>query len=76
MQQFGEMADPQNLDALEQNPRELGRRFRKMSEEIGEDVGPQFNEVVDRLEKGQSTDEIEKSMPDYTQASVSQSDDE
>ncbi len=68
MQQFSELADPQHLDEMEQNPQELGRRMRRMSEEIGEDVGPQFNEVVDRLERGQSTGEIEKSLPGYTQA--------
>ena len=30
----------------------------------GEDLPPEFNEVVDRLEKGQSPEEIEKSIPD------------
>jgi hypothetical protein len=35
-----------------------------MSDEMGEDLGPEFDEVVDRLEKGQSPEEIESSMPD------------
>jgi hypothetical protein len=38
--------------------------MRKMSKEAGEDLGPEFNEVIDRLESGQSPEEIEKSLPD------------
>lgn len=48
----------------EEDPRALGRFMRKMSNEMGEDLGEEFDEVVDRLEKGQSPDEIEKDMPD------------
>ncbi len=75
IRQFSELADPQQLDSLEKNPHELGRRMRKLSQEIGEDVGAQFNEVVDRLEQGQSTEEIENSMPDYTQLNNGQEQD-
>jgi len=35
-----------------------------MSDEIGEDLGPEFDEVVGRLEAGEDPDEIEESMPD------------
>jgi hypothetical protein len=38
--------------------------MRRMSSEIGEEMGPEFNEVVDRLEKGQSADEIEHDLPE------------
>ena len=38
--------------------------MRRMSRELGEDMGPEFDEVVDRLEKGQSPEEIEKDLPD------------
>jgi hypothetical protein len=31
---------------------------------MGEDLPPEFDEVVDRLESGQSPEEIEKSIPD------------
>ncbi|NIW46821.1 MAG: hypothetical protein GWN30_19315, partial [Gammaproteobacteria bacterium] len=31
---------------------------------MGEDLGPEFDEVIDRLEKGQSPDEIEEALPD------------
>jgi hypothetical protein len=38
--------------------------MRQMSDEMGEDLGPEFDEVVDRLERGQSPEEIEKDLPD------------
>jgi hypothetical protein len=58
------LADPSNLDGLDEDPRALGKMMRTMSSEMGEELGPEFNEVVDRLEKGQSPDEIEKALPD------------
>lgn len=58
------LADPGNLDGLEDDPRALGRMMRSMSNEMGEDMGPEFGEVIDRLESGQSPEEIEESMPD------------
>jgi putative FmdB family regulatory protein len=59
-----DLADPAALEGLEDDPQALGRMMRKMSDEMGEDLGPEFDEVVDRLEKGQSPEEIESSMPD------------
>jgi putative FmdB family regulatory protein len=59
-----DMADPSALDGLEDDPRALGRMMRKMSKEVGEDMGPEFNEVIGRLESGQSPEEIEKAIPD------------
>jgi hypothetical protein len=38
--------------------------MREMSSQVGEDMGGEFNEVVGRLERGETPDEIEKSMPD------------
>jgi hypothetical protein len=35
-----------------------------MGNEMGEELPPEFDDVVDRLEKGQSPEEIEKEMPD------------
>ncbi len=53
-----------DMSNLENDPQSLGRMMRKMSNEVGEDMPPEFNEVVGRLEKGESPDQIEKSMPD------------
>ncbi len=59
-----DMADPSSLEGLEDDPRALGKMMRKMSGEMGEELGPEFNEVVDRLEAGQSPEDIEKAIPD------------
>ena len=58
------ISDPGALEGLEDDPKALGRMMRKMSNEMGEDLGPEFSEVVDRLESGQNPEEIEKSLPD------------
>ena len=59
MADFGDFPD---LD--ENDPRSLGRWMRKMSAETGEDLGPEFDEVVGRLEAGESPEKIEESMPE------------
>jgi putative FmdB family regulatory protein len=60
-----QMADPENMAALEDDPRRLGKMMRDMREQVGADDLPgEFDEVVDRLEKGQSPDEIEHDLPD------------
>jgi len=56
--------DPRTLEGLEDDPRALGRMMRQMSKEVGEDMGPEFNEVINRLEAGQHPDQIEKELPD------------
>ncbi len=53
-----------DFEGLENDPQAMGKMMRKMGKEMGEDVPPEFNEVVDRLESGQSPEEIESSMPD------------
>ena len=51
------------IEGLEDDPRELGRAMRKMGKEMGEELPPEFNEVVGRLEAGQSPEEIESAVP-------------
>jgi hypothetical protein len=51
-------------DLDENDPKSLGRWMRKMSEETGEDLGPEFDEVVGRLESGEDPESIERSIPD------------
>lgn len=58
------MADPESMAGLEDDPRALGRMMRQMSHEVGEDMGPEFNEVIGRLESGQSPEQIEQDLPD------------
>ncbi len=59
------LLDDSDLGALDdEDPRALGRFMRKMSREMGEEMGGEFDEVVERLEKGESPEAIEQSMPD------------
>ncbi|HXK58870.1 MAG TPA: zinc ribbon domain-containing protein [Acidobacteriota bacterium] len=57
------MADPDKWGDIDENdPKSMARMMRKMSGELGEDLGPEFNEVVDRLEAGEDPESIEKSL--------------
>ncbi len=67
LESLEDLADPSALEGLEDNPRELGRMMRKMGRELGEDLPPEFDEVVDRLEKGQSPEDIEAALPDLAE---------
>ncbi len=58
------LADPAQLAGLDDDPQTLGKMMRQMSRELGEDMGAEFDEVVDRLEKGQSPEQIERDLPD------------
>jgi putative FmdB family regulatory protein len=61
----GEDVDDAALDDLaDSDPRTMGRMLREMGSETGEDMGPEFEEVVGRLERGESPEDIESSMPD------------
>ena len=56
------MADAEHLD--DNNPRELGRFMRRMTELAGEPVGPEMDEALRRLEAGEDPDRIEDDMGD------------
>lgn len=60
-----DLTDPSALGDLDENdPKSLARWMRRMSAESGEEMPEEFGEVMDRLEAGQSPDEIEQVMPD------------
>lgn len=59
------LADPSNFSGVDENdPRSIGRFMRRMGNEMGEDLGPEFGEVVSRLESGEDPDAIERDFPD------------
>ncbi len=58
------MMDPSALEGMQDDPHAMGRMMRKMGKEMGEDLPPEFDDVVDRLEAGQSPGEIESALPD------------
>jgi putative FmdB family regulatory protein len=70
------LTDPSGLEGLENDPRALGKIMRKMGNEMGEEVPPEFDEVVDRLEAGQSPEDIEKAIPDLEGGAGGAGDDE
>lgn len=59
------LSDPSAFGDVDENdPKSVARFMRKMGDQMGgEDLGPEFNEMVDRLEAGESPEEIEKTMP-------------
>jgi putative FmdB family regulatory protein len=60
-----DLADPSMMaDLDEDDPKSIARWMRRMSSETGEDMPPEFDEVIDRLESGQSPEDIEEAMPD------------
>ena len=56
------MADAESID--ENDPRQLGRLMRRMSEITGEDLGPEMEEAMRRLEAGEDPEKIEEEMGD------------
>lgn len=58
-----DLSDPDALEGLDENPQSMGRMLRKMKSQVGEDAGPEFDEVVGRLESGETPDQIESEMP-------------
>lgn len=59
------LADSNMLGDLDENdPRSMARWMKRMSREMGEDLGDEFHEVVERLEAGESPEDIEDAMPD------------
>ena len=59
-----DFSDPAALAGLENDPKAMGQMMRKMGSELGGEMPPEFGEVVDRLEKGQKPEDIEKDLPD------------
>ena len=56
--------DFSGMDGIKDDPKALARMMRKMGGEMGEDLPAEFNEVVGRLEAGQSPEEIHSILPD------------
>ncbi|MBK7452552.1 MAG: zinc ribbon domain-containing protein [Anaerolineales bacterium] len=63
--------DFSGFEGIEDDPKALGQMMRKMGTEMGEELPPEFDDVVDRLEAGQSPEEIESALPDLGADSTS-----
>jgi|SRR4051794_597486 len=48
-----QLADPSSMGDLDENdPKSVARWARKMGDQVGEDLGEDFHEMVDRIEAG------------------------
>lgn len=57
---FADLEDESTLDELaDADPATLGRFMRRMADETGEDLGEEFNTIVERLERGEDPESIE-----------------
>ena len=64
-QRLEDMSDPSFLGDVDENdPKSMARAMKKMGQQMGEDLPPEFNEITDRLESGEDPESIEKSMPE------------
>ncbi len=63
------LSDPSSFGDVDENdPKSIARFMRKMATEAGEELGPEFDEVVGRLEAGEDPESIEKTMPELGDA--------
>jgi putative FmdB family regulatory protein len=55
----GDMDDLGGMDDVdESDPRSVARWARRMRDEMGEDMGPEFDEMVGRMEAGEMPDDL------------------
>ena len=51
--------DPSSVDGLdESDPKSVARWARRMGDEAGEDLGPEFEDMVSRIERGEDPDSV------------------
>jgi putative FmdB family regulatory protein len=54
-----DLADPSSLGDVDENdPRSVARWARKLGSEVGEDLGDEFHEMVDRMEAGELPEDL------------------
>jgi putative FmdB family regulatory protein len=52
------LGDDAMMDGFDENdPKAMASWARKMQREMGEDMGPEFDEMVERMERGESLDD-------------------
>jgi len=55
--------DESAFDDIDENdPRQMARLMRQMGEEAGEEMGPEFDEMVSRLEAGEDPESVMSGM--------------
>lgn len=62
---FNDMAGDAALDEVdESDPRSVARWARRMRRGLGDEVGPEFDEMMDRMEAGEMPDEVDEGYGD------------
>lgn len=55
-----DLSDPGKFGDLDENdPRSVARWARRMGQEMGEDLGPEFDEMVEKMEAGEMPDDMD-----------------
>jgi putative FmdB family regulatory protein len=55
----GDLDDLGGLDDVDENdPQSIARWARRMKDEVGEDMGPEFDEMVGRIEAGEDPESV------------------
>lgn len=53
------LADPSSFGDVDENdPRSVARWAKRMGREMGEDLGPEFDEMVERMEAGEMPEDL------------------
>jgi putative FmdB family regulatory protein len=54
-----DLDSPSALDGIDENdPQAVARWARQMKDEMGEDLGPEFDDMVDRIEAGEDPESV------------------
>ena len=60
-----ELTDPSALGDVDENdPKSMAQFMRRMGGQMGEDMGPEFDEMVDRMEAGEMPDDVDDNGSD------------
>jgi putative FmdB family regulatory protein len=62
-QMLDSLDDDSLLSGVDENdPRSVAAWARKMQSKMGEDIDPQFDEMIDRMEAGESPDDLDSAI--------------
>ncbi|MDP9238548.1 MAG: zinc ribbon domain-containing protein [Chloroflexota bacterium] len=54
-----DLDDPTSMDGIDENdPKAVARWARQMKDEMGEDLGPEFDDMVGRIEAGEDPESV------------------
>ena len=72
-----DLADPSTFAGLDENdPKSVARWARRLGSEMGEDLGDDWDEMVDRIEAGEDMGDGDAPMPGLDEAGVGAGDDD